>query len=100
MHRFNYVIGALAVVAFVSPSLAEDISKAGPKAKTEQTLAPGGEVKRDAVGGQMGPEIRGSGDRVGAQVETRKGEPRWHRARAEQVVIVHRHHHYNHHDAL
>ena len=100
MHRFNYVIAALAVIAFVSPSLAEDISKAGPNAKTEQTLPPGGEVKRDAVGGQTSREIRGSGDRVGAQVETRKGEPRWHRAHAEQVVIVHRHHHYNHHDAM
>jgi hypothetical protein len=33
-------------------------------------------------------------------VETRKGEPRWHRSRAEQVVIVHRHHHYHHHDAM
>jgi hypothetical protein len=100
MHRFNCVIAALAVVAFVSPSLAEDISKAGPKANTEQTLPPGGEVKRDAAGGQTSPEIRGSGDRVGAQLETRKGEPRWHRSRAEQVVIVHRHHHYHHHEAM
>jgi hypothetical protein len=94
MHRFNYVIAALAVVAFVSPSLAEDISKAGPNAKTEQTLPPGGAIKHDTAGGG---EIRGSGDRV----ETRKGEPRWHRARAEQVVIAdHRHHHYHHHDAM
>lgn len=107
MHRFNYAIAALAVVAFVSPSLAEDISKAGPNAKTEQTSPPGGEVKRDAAGGRMGGEIRSSGDRVGAQAETRKGEPRWHGARAEQVVIVdhrhhhyHYHHHYRHHDAM
>src|SRR5579859_3510528 len=100
MHRFNYVIAALAVVALVSPSLAEDVSTAGPNAKTEQTVTPGGEVNRDAAGGQTGREIRGSGDRVGAQVETRKGEPRWHRSRAEQVVIVHRHHHYHHHDAM
>jgi hypothetical protein len=100
MHRFNYVIAALAVVAFVSPSLAEDISNAGPKVKTEQTSPAGGEVKRDAAGGQTGREIRGSGDRVGSQAEMRKGEPRWHHSRAEQVVIVHRHHHYHHHDAM
>ncbi|HLG84504.1 MAG TPA: hypothetical protein VKY22_26140 [Bradyrhizobium sp.] len=101
MNRSNYVIAALAVVAFASPSLAEDISKAGPNAKTEQTLRPGGEVKSDATGGQAGGEIRGSGARVGSQVETRKGEPRWHRAHAEQVVIVdHRRHRHHHHDAM
>jgi|SRR5271166_3380543 len=101
MHRFNYVIAALAVAAFVSPSLAEDISKAGPNAKTEQSLPPGGEVKRDAAGGQTGGQIRGSGNRIGLQAETRKAEPRWHHARAEQIVIVdHRHHHYHHHDAM
>jgi hypothetical protein len=95
MHRFNYVIAALAVVAFVSPSVAEDISKAGPTARTERSVPPGGEVKRDAAGG----EIRGSGERAG--LETRKGEPRWHHARAERVVIVdHRHHHYHHHDVM
>src|SRR6185437_2073489 len=62
-----------------------------PNAKTEQTLPPNGEVKRDAAGPQMGGGIRGA--RVGSQVETRKVEPRWHRVRAKQVVIVnHRHH--------
>ena len=58
MHRFNYVIAALAVIAFVSPSLAEDISKAGPNAKTEQTLPPGGEIKHDTAGGQTGARSR------------------------------------------
>ena len=65
MYRFNYVIAALAVVAFVSPSLAEDTSKAGPTAKTERSVPPGGEVKHDAAGGQTGSEIRGSGERAG-----------------------------------
>ena len=97
MNRFNCVIAAFAVVAFVSPSLAEDTLKVGPNAKTERTLPPGGEVKHDAGRGQTGGEIRGSGDRVGSYAETRKGEPRWHRARAEQVVVVdHRHHHHHH----
>ena len=100
MNRLNWVIAALAVVAFVSPSLAEDTSKAGPTTKTERSLPPGGEVKHEAAGGQTGGEIRGSTDRVGSLAETRKGEPRWHRSRAEQVVIVHRHHHYHHHDAM
>jgi hypothetical protein len=101
MHRLNYVIAALAVVAFVSPSLAEDTSTAGPNARTEHTLPAAGQVKRDAAGRQTSGEIRGSGDRVGSQVEPRKGEPRWHHARAERVVIVdHRHHHYHHHDAM
>jgi hypothetical protein len=99
MHRFNCVIAALAVVAFVSPSLAEDTSKAGPTTKTERSLPPGGEVKHDTVGSQTGGEIRGSTDRVGSLTEARKGEPRWHRARAEQVVVVdHRHHHHHHHE--
>src|SRR5690242_15768386 len=99
MYRFNCVIAALAVVAFVSPSLAEDTSKAGPTAKSERSVRPGGEVKHDAAGGQTGGEIRGSGERAG--LETRKGEPRWHHARAERVMIVdHRHHHYHHHDAM
>ena len=96
MHRFNYVMAALAVVALVSPSLAEDISKAGPAAKTERTLPPGGEVKHETADGQTGREIRGSRDRAG--LETRKGEPRWHHARAERVVVFdHRHHHHHHH---
>ena len=58
MHGSNYVIAALAVVAFVSPSFAEGASKAGPAAKTERSVPPGGEVKRDAAGGQTGGEIR------------------------------------------
>jgi hypothetical protein len=99
MNRFNWAIAALAVAAFVSPSLAGDTSKAGPTTKTERSLPTGGEVKHDAAGGQTGGEIRGSTDRVGSLAETRKGEPRWHRARAEQVVIVdHRHHHHHHHE--
>jgi len=99
MNRLNWVIAALAVVAFVSPSFAEGASKAGPAAKTERSVPPGGEVKRDAAGGQTGGEIRGSGEQAG--FETRKGEPRWHHARAERVMIVdHRHHHYHRHDAM
>jgi hypothetical protein len=95
MHRFNCVIAALAVVALVSPSLAEDISKSGPTAKTDQGVPSGGEIKHNAAGG----EIRGSGDRAG--LEARKGEPRWHHARAERVVIFdRRHHHYHHHDVM
>ena len=99
MHRFNYVIAAVVVAALVSPSLAEDASKAGPAAKTERSLPTGGEVKHDAAGSQTGGEIRGSTDRVGSHAEARKGELGWHRARAEQVVNVdHRHHrrHYQH----
>jgi hypothetical protein len=97
MNRFNYVIAALAVVALVSPSFAEDNSRVGPTAKTERTLPPGGEVKRDAGGGQTAGELRGSGDRVASYAETRKGDARWHRARAEQAIIVdHRHHHHHH----
>jgi hypothetical protein len=96
MNRFNWAIAALAVFAFVSPSLAEDTSKAGPTTKTERSLPTGGGVKHDAAGGQTGGEIRGSTDRVGSLSETRKGELRWHHARAEQVVIVdHRHHHHH-----
>ena len=74
MHRLNYAIAALAVIAFVSPSLAEDGPRAGPSAKTERTLPGGGEAKRETTSGRIGG------------------------ARAEQVVIVHhRHHHHHHH---
>lgn len=91
MHRLNYAIAALAVIAFVSPSLAEDAPRAGPSAKTERTLPPGGEAKRETTSGRMG------GDRAGLRVETRRGERGWGRARAEQVVIVHHRHHHHHH---
>jgi len=100
MHRFNYIIGALAIVAFVSPSLAQDISKAGPNAKTEQTVPPRGEVKRETAGSQMGGNVRSGDKRAGVQVETGKGERGWDRARAEQVVVVHHHHHHHHHDHM
>ena len=94
MHRSNYAIAALAVITFVSPSLAKDMSKAAPSAKTERSLPPGGEVKRETAGRQMGGDkIRSGDDRAGLQIETRKGEPGWDRARAEQVVVAyHRHH--------
>src|SRR5580704_15654974 len=99
MNRLNWVIAALAVVAFVAPSLAADTSKAGPTTKTERSLPPGGGVKHEAASGQTGGEIRGSTDRVGSLAETRKGEPHWHRAHAEQVVVVdHRHHYHHHHE--
>jgi hypothetical protein len=73
--------------------------KSRPTAQTERSVPPGGEVKHDAAGGQTGGESRGSGERAG--LETRKGEPCWHRARAERVVIGdHRHQHNHHHDAM
>lgn len=98
MHRLSYVIAALAVIAFVSPSLAEDAPRAGQTAKTERSLPPGGEAKRQTTNAQMGGKIRGSGDRTGLQAETRSG---WHGARAEQVVIGdHRHHHRHHLHAM
>jgi hypothetical protein len=97
MHRFNYAVAALAVIAFVSPSLAEDGPRAGPSAKTEPSLHVGGEAKRETTSGRMGNETRGSGDRAGLRVETRRGERGWDRARAEQVVIVHHRHHHHHH---
>jgi len=97
MHRLNYAIAALAVIAFVSPSLAEDAPRAGSGAKTERTLPPGGEAKRETTSGRIGGETRGSHDRAGLQIETRRGERGWHGARAEQVVIVHNRHHHHHH---
>jgi hypothetical protein len=101
MHRLNYAIAALAVIAFVSPSLAEDAPRAGPSAKTERTLPPGGEAKRETTSGRISGESRGSGDRAGLRVETRRGERGWDRARAEQVVIVHhQHHHHHYHHAM
>jgi hypothetical protein len=96
MHRFKYAFAALAVVAFVSPSLAQDASKAVPNAKSDQGSPAGGEVKHDATGG--------GADRTGSQVEMRKDEPRLNRARAEQMVVGdhhhHRHHRHHHHDAM
>jgi hypothetical protein len=101
MHGLKYAIAALAVIAFVSPSLAEDGPRAGPNAKTERTLPPGGEAKRETTSGRMGGDTRGSGDRAGLRVETRRGERGWDRARAEQVMIVHhRHHHHHYHHAM
>jgi hypothetical protein len=97
MHQLNYAIAALAVIAFVSPSLAEDGPRAGPSAKTERSLHAGGEAKRETTSGGRGGETRGSRDRAGLRVETRRGERGWDRARAEQVVIVHRRHPRHHH---
>jgi hypothetical protein len=93
MNRFNCVVAALAVIAFVSPSLAEDASRTGPSAKTERGLPAGGQAKHETVSGQ----IR-SDDRAGLQGESRKSENGWNRARAE-VVFAHRghHHHHRHH---
>ena len=96
MHRLSYVIAALAVIGFVSPSLAEDAPKAGQTAKTERSSPAGGEARHE--GGKIG----GSGDRAGMQAETGKGGPGWHGARAEQVVVGDRrhHHHRHHHHAM
>ena len=101
MHRLSCAIAALAVIAFVSPSLAEDGPRTGPGAKTERTLPRGGEAKHETTSGRIGGETRGSGDRAGSRVETRRGDRGWDRARAEQVVIVHhRHHHHHYHHAM
>jgi hypothetical protein len=97
MHRFNYAIAALAVIAFVSPSLAEDTQRAGPNAKTEQSVPLSGEAKRETTGGQMSGKVGGGDDRAGLNVESRKGEPGWNGARAERVVSAHRGHHRRHH---
>jgi hypothetical protein len=96
MHRLSYVIAALAVIALVSPSLAEDAPKAGQTAKTERSSPAGGEARHE--GGKIG----GSGDRAGMPAETGKGGPGWHGARAEQVVVGDRrhHHHRHHHHAM
>ena len=63
MHRLSYVIAALAVIALVSPSLAEDAPKAGQTAKTERSSPAGGEARHE--GGKIG----GSGDRAGMQAK-------------------------------
>jgi len=122
MTKFGYALAALAAVAIVTPSIAQDKPKADITVK--QDTAPGGEVKRDEgkreegrapVGGEMRRD--GERDRGGMRVEGRgegremgrvdnkdrgdmRGERRWHRAHAERVVIIHRrhrHHHYDHH---
>jgi hypothetical protein len=74
MYRTSYVIAALTVIAFASPSFAEDAPKAGQTAKTERSVPP----------------------------EANKGGPGWHGARAEQVVVGDRrhHHHRHHHHAM
>jgi hypothetical protein len=79
MIKLGYALAALAAVAIVTPSIAQDKPKADITVK--QDNAPGGEVKRDEGRGDM------------------RGERRWHRAHAERVVIIdrrHRHHHHHH----
>jgi hypothetical protein len=95
MHRFKCAIAALAVIVFVPPSVAEDGPRAGPSAKMERSLRAGGEAKCETTSGRMGGETRGSGERAGLRVETRRAERGWDLARAEQVVIVHHRHHYH-----
>lgn len=100
MNRFKYAVAALAVIAFVSPSLAEDM-KGGPTTRTEQSMPAGGDAKHDAMGDvRTGGAVNG-GRRHDAQLESRRGSPRWHHARAEVVVSGHRHHrHHHHHDTM
>ena len=123
MTKLSYLLAAAAAIAIATPTFAQDTPKVG--ATINQGAAPNGEVKRNESTSQEGRgemrresgreggrmEVRGErhdGDRSelrgerremrsGARVEI--GERRWHRARAERIVVVHRrhrHHRYYH----
>jgi hypothetical protein len=93
MIKLGYALAALAAVAFVTPSIAQDKPKADITVK--QDNVPGGEVKRVEGKREEGRAPAGGEMR-------RDGERRWHRAHAEPVVIIHRrdrhHHHHHHHE--
>lgn len=127
MTKFSFVLAASAAIAIVTPTFAQDASKAG--VTINQGSAPTGEVKRGEGRSQEGREMRKEGGRDhggmeirgerpdgdrgemrGERRETRsvefgdrdRGERRWHRAHAERVVIIHHRHsrHHRHHHEM
>jgi hypothetical protein len=124
MTKLSYLLAAAAAIAIASPTFAQDTTKAGAgvsinQGSTSGGVTAGGEVKRDANRSERRGEMRGEGARGerregmrgeerGERREMRRGihvrigeegypERRWHRARAERLVIIkhrrHRHHH-------
>ena len=125
MTKLSYLLAATAALAIATPTFAQDAPKAGVTINQGSGLAPTGEVKRDEGRSQEGRgDMRREGDRERGRMDVRterrdgdrggerresrygvrveaddryRGERRWHRARAERLVVVHRRHRHHRH---
>jgi hypothetical protein len=127
MAKLSYLLAAAAALAIATPTFAQDAPKAGvtinqgaaPAGEVKRDEGKPqegrGEMRREGDRERGRMEVRGErrdGDRremrgerremrYGVRVETDdryRGERRWHRARAERIVVVHpRHRHHRHH---
>jgi hypothetical protein len=127
MTKLSYLLAAAAAIAISTPTFAQDAPKAGAtinqgaaptgEVKRDENRSQEGRGEMRKEGGREGGrmEVRGErrdGDRGELRGERRemrsgvrvelgdhyRGERRWHRARAERVVVIHRRHRHHRHD--
>lgn len=126
MTKLSYLLAAAAAIAIVTPTFAQDAPKAGAtinqgaaptgEVKRDEGKPQGGrgEMRKEGGREQGRMEVRGErrdGDRARMRGERRemrsgvrvelgdhyRGERRWHRTRAERLVIIHRRHRHHRH---
>jgi hypothetical protein len=126
MTKLSYLLAAAAALAIATPTFAQDAPKAGVtinqgaaptgevKRDEGRSQEGRGDMRRegDRERGRMDVRTeRRDGDRGGMRGERResrygvrvegddryRGERRWHRARAERLVVVHRRHRHHRH---